>query len=100
MEPPAAEPSAIKESASQEQAKTQAGEQPVEISEKYEDEVEPEEMNDALDLDKLSPKKDRKIAGADKKDDEIGEGDFHLAQLTSEELDALLGYEHDTKEHK
>jgi hypothetical protein len=99
MEPPAMEPSSFVEPALQEEVET-ADEPISEISEKYEDEVKLEEREDALDLDKLSSKKDRKVSRADTNDAEISEGDFHLAQITSEELDALLGFEPDTKEHK
>lgn len=105
MEPPAVEPSVMTESASLDQTQMEAGGQNGEWSEQCEsqedeDKVEPEEMADALDLDKLSPKGHQKVSGATRGDAEMDEGDFHLAQLTSEELDALLGFEPDTKEHK
>jgi hypothetical protein len=68
-----------------------------EISEEKEVLISLPESEDALNLDKLGPKKDRKVSAPVKGDIEISEGDFHLAQLTSDELDALLGFESDSK---
>ena len=96
MEPPVAERSCVAESASRPDTEIPR-DLDSEISEENNEQAPSDEFEDALNLDNLSSKTERKNSTADTDDTEIGEGNFHLAQLTSEELDALLGFEPDKK---
>lgn len=57
----------------------------------------PEESPDILNLDKIDTMKRRKILPEISDEAQEGEGQFHLAELTSEELDALLSFEPERK---
>ena len=68
-----------------------------EIGGENEDQTQAEELENALNLDKLASRAERKTSVDEMDKVEIDNNNFHLAQLTSEELDALLGSEPDKK---